>query len=459
MASEFSAQQLSAFEQLKQQMPIDAVPGFSVASTEATPESPWVKKMKVVADDLRLNAYAYFNFTARSKGPLKPTRRSPSKIISPDGFPSWVTVTYAYPPPQAFYSMATERQVKHFVMHSFGHGWHASNIKGDWVGWMNSSQDGRGVQTFEFEGKTVYVPKGSDPESLAHFTRFSAGLRACLNSAAQATAHFFIDRAGNLIVIGDCNDVLFTSQGVSKTSVGVEMEEAFYVLEPPTSKKPAVWKSGGNPPGTAGNIAYFTYSVQQMMTLSILCRKLETAYPELRQRNVFFDRRSFKSSDPPGYTMHDFISGSEHFDVSPHFLTQELWDAFFALVDTHTHINPTNIWKPRQKYADSATSQISAQPLSNTPTKSITDVLLQPSKDRGLGTERAFSKANDNRGTLNEAAAKDSVKEAQAVAQQAANIFNMAQPLESPPDTKMEQVETGDDGFAAGSDDYWNLGV
>ncbi len=84
---------------------------------------------------------------------------------------------------------------------------------------------------------------------------------------------------------------------------------------------------------------------------------------------------------------------------------------------------------------------------------------MQPSKDRGLGTERAFSKANDNRGTLNEAAAKDSVKEAQAVAQQAANIFNMAQPLESPPDTAMEQVETGDDGFAAGSDDSWNLGV
>lgn len=459
MPSELSTQQMSAFEQLKEQMPIDAIPGFSVATSELTPESPWVKKMQVVADDLKLNAYAYFNFTARSKGPLTRARRSPSKIISPEGFPSWVTVTYAYPPPQAFFSMATDRPVKHFVMHSFGHGWHSSYIKGDWVGWMNSSQDGRGVQVYEFEGKTVYVAKGSDPENLAHFTRFSAGLRACLNSAAQATAHFFIDRAGNLIVVGDCNDVLFTSQGVSKTSVGVEMEEAFYVLEPPTSKKPAVWKSGGKPPGTAGNIQYFAYSTQQMMTLSILCRKLETAYPDMRQRNVYTTPRSFKPADPPGYTMHDWISGSKHFDVSPHFLTQDLWDAFFALVDSHNHINPTNVWKPRQKYADSAYQQIATQPMASTPVKSLTDALLQDSKDRGLGSERAFNKANDTRSTLNEAAGKDSIKESQTVLQRAANTINSSQPLEAPPSTTFVEIGVGSDGFAAGSDDFWNVGA
>ena len=42
-----NADQINAFEALKESLPVDLGPGFSVASTgELSPDSPWTKKMK-----------------------------------------------------------------------------------------------------------------------------------------------------------------------------------------------------------------------------------------------------------------------------------------------------------------------------------------------------------------------------------------------------------------------------
>jgi hypothetical protein len=452
------AAQLKALNDLKAAMPIDAVPGFSVSSSAASPVSPWVKNMKTFAADLKTNAFAYYNFERRNKktGRAYP-RKCPTKILSPDGFPAWVTVSYAYPPPFSYTPILQDREVKHFVLHSFGHAWHASVDEGSWVGWFNSSKGGRGVQPYTHEGQTVFVAKGSDPENLAHFTRFSAGLRACLSSAAQATANFFIDRAGNLVVVGDANDLLYTSQGVSGTSVGVELEEAFYVVDSPSNNKPATWKSGGNPDGTAGNVVYLTFSDQQMFTLSILCKKLETAFPQIAERNVEFVKRAFTKDGPSGYTMHNWIKGSKHFDVSPHFLTQDLWDAFFALVDTQTQINPTNIWRPRQKYEMATGEQLGIQPSADVTVKTMTDAVLQAAKDQGKGLQRALNKANADRASVNESAGKEAVKEAQAMSQKAANVDNTTQQTENPPVDVPEDISV-DDQFEF-SDDVWTVGA
>jgi len=473
------AAQLKALNELKAAMPIDAVPGYSVSSSAASPESPWVKNMKSFAADLKVNAFAYYNFERRNAktGRVYP-RKCPTKILSPDGFPPWVTVSYAYPPPFAFAPYLSERVVKHMVFHSFGHMWHASVDEGAWVGWFNSDRDGRGVQPYDFKGKTagmneqkalalacgvqpyefedktVFVAKESTPENLAHFTRFSAGLRACLSSAAQASANFFIDRDGNLVVIGDANDMMYTSDGLSGTSLGVELEEAFFVID---KTKTATWKSGGNPDGTAGNVVYLTYSDQQMFTLSILCKKLETAFPAIAERNVEFVKRAFTKDGPPGYTVHNWIKGSKHFDVSPHFLTQDLWDAFFALVDTQTQINPTNIWKPKQKYTMGSGEQIANQPLAGTSIKSMTDIVLQSAKNQGQGLERAFNKANSDRAGVNEAAGKEAVKEAQATSQKAANTEATMQQTEAPPVDIVDTISVDDQ--LEFSDDIWTVGA
>jgi hypothetical protein len=450
--------QKSAYEQLKEQLPVDLVPGYSVVSSEVSPDSVWLKRMKSFSKDLSVNAYAYYNFEARGKGPLKRKVRKPSKIISPDGFPADIVITYAYPPPGAFYTLNKEREVKHFVMHSFGHMWNP--------GWMNSTRSGRGVQTYTFENKTVFVPKGSDPETLAHFTRFSSGLQACLSTAAKATAHFFIDRDGNLVVIGDCNDVLYTSQGVSGTSCGVELEEAFYVLKDTKGKgNKALWKPGGRPPGTAGNIEYFGYSAKQLFTLSILIRKLETVYPKLKERNIQFARKTFTADGPPGYTMHDFIypgvdknTGklkSGHMDISPQYLTQELWDSFFRMVDSHNHINSTNVWKPRQKYPDTLDPAVAA-PTSNTPMMAMTERVLNQAKTIGVAQQRSQQIANNTRGNTNTQTGSAAANASLKVSQQVATTTTITQQTQAPqldyPSSTQPEMSPG---RQVNSDDMW----
>jgi hypothetical protein len=453
-----SADQRNAFEALKEALPVDLVPGFSVATTgELSPDSPWTQKMERFSKDLAVNAHAYFNFTARSKGPLRRTRRTPKKVISPEGFPPWVTITYAYPPPQAFYSMVQNRDIEYFVFHSFGHMWHAAIRDGKRIGWMNSTQGGKGVQAYEFDNRTVYVAKGSDPETLAHFTRFSAGLQACLQSAARATAHFFIDRAGNLIVVGDCNDVMFTSNQLNEKGLGVELEEAFYVLKDTKGRgNKAFWKPGGNPPGTAGNIEYFAYSPQQLFTLSILCKKLETVFPKLKARNLTFTRRARANTDAPGYTMHDFIAGSSHLDVSPQFLTQDLWDRFFALVDTHTHITSHNVFYPgaRRPTDSGQTQQVAA--LSTDRLEAMTERLFAEAREQGVAFDRASFLSQKTRKQANSSTAKAATKQAKDMAQQVADMNAVAQTTQNPViDSPSLTQPVSSDGNQVGADTFW----
>lgn len=452
-----TAKQKEKFEQLKSNLPTDLVPGYSVTTTgTADPESSFVKGMKRFSEDMATNAYAYFNYQASGKGPLRKRKRKPSRIISPDGFPPNVTITYAYPPPFAFSTPNEVRNVKHFVIHSFGHAWHATSRAGKKIGWMNSSKKHKGVVAHTLDDRTVYVPKGSDPETLTHFTRFAAGLRACLGSAAKATAHFFIDRSGNILIVGDCNDIMYTSQGVSKTSVGVELEEAFYVVKDTKGKgDKALWRPGGNPPGTAGNVEYFSYSPEQLLTLSVLCKKLELVYPDLRERTVKFVRQGLGPEGPPGYTMHDYIRGSKHIDVSPHFRDQAMWDSFFELVDSHTHINPTNVFRPTQKWRDSGKSFL-ATPLSANTVTAMTDRLLQGPKVEGTARDRTAQIANVSRASVNSSAGDQATLESNNISKQAAVTTQLMQQTQSfPMDLPSTEQFTSDSGVQEGSDYWW----
>jgi len=362
--------------------------------------------------------------------------------------------------------MSNERKVKHFVLHSFGHAWHATYENKKWIGWLNSSRDGRGVQAHEFEGRTVYVAKGSDPDTLAHLARFSNGLEWCQRAASRATAHFFIDRDGNLVVIGDCNDLLFTSNEVSKTSCGVELEEAFYVLDNPTGKKNrARFKSSGSPPGTAGNIKYFSFSPQQLFTLSILVKKLEFAYPALKERNISFDRRTFTSSGAPGYTMHDFLKQPTetkdgerrggHFDVSPQFLTQDLWDSFFDLVDKHAHITKANLFRPWQRYEDSGRS-FKVEALSDTQLESMTERLFHLAKTQGVAYDRSAYLAQRTRKEENSSTGKLATQRAKQETQKVSDLQQLSQRTQAPIiDSPARDLGVGEDGHQVGSDDMW----
>lgn len=465
MGGSLKPEQRAALEQLKEQQPVDAVPGFSVAKTGVTdPNSPWIKNMQRFSSDLATNAYAYNNFAVR-KGKLKKTNRKAKRVISPDGFPSWISITYASPPPFSFWTPNNARDLTHFVLHSFGHMWHAgySSKYQKYVGWMNRKGKKYGVQAYELDNRTVYVPTGSDPETLAHFQRFSAGLRACLNSAARATAHFFIDRAGNLVIVGDCNDILFTSNVLNNVSCGVELEEAFYVLKP-TIEERAKWRAGGNPPGTAGNVQYAAFSTRQLYTLSVLVKKLELAYPKLKERNINFQRKVLRPGDPPGYTMHDFIfpgknknTGkvkSGHLDVSPQYLTEDLWNSFFKLVDSHTQINKSNIFLPSSKYQFN-NSVLSTQPLSTTETTEMTERMLQYSQSLGLAKERVDTAVNVTKSSINANTASEAAQQSRQVAQKVASTIAITQQTQKPPaDYPSVDIPYDDSGLQVGADDF-----
>jgi hypothetical protein len=424
-----SATQLAALNQLKETMPADAVPGFAVTVTDDS-TTTWVSKMRQFSDDFKLNAYAYNNWDIK-KGKVYKTNRKPSRIISPEGFPPGISVTYTSPPPYAYYSPSKVRELTHFVLHSFGHIWHASIQKGKLLGWMNQTSANKGVTAIQYEGKTIYVAKGSDPKTLAHFTRFAAGLQACTNSAAQATAHFFIDRNGNLVIIGDCNDILYTSNCMNAVSCGVELEEALYSTHDTKGAGNAVtWGAGGNPPGTAGNILYASYSIEQMHTLAILARKLETIYPQLRERNVQFDRCALQPGAPPGYTMHDYIykgidkvTGKAlggHIDVSPHFRTQDFWDAFFKTVDEQNQITKNNVFVIKTKYMDSGT-QIKDSDFAASSNTSLAGAVVMGTKNGNKARQRADSIANATKSDINASTAANAIAASTSTLQQVTN--------------------------------------
>jgi len=473
MGKGLTEEQKATYNQLQELMPTDLIPGYTVADAgNLDPESAFLKGMKKFSEELGKNAYAYYNFDISKRG-IKRTRRVSKKILSAEGFPPWVNVTYAYPAPRSFHSWLNgDRPVKHFIFHSFGHGWMASwSAKSkSWVGWMNSKKNGRGVEAYEFEGRTVYICKGSDPETLAHFQRFSAGLGTALAFTSGVAPNFFIDRAGNLVVIGNCNDIQIASNRLDRFGVSVELEEAFYVEQDTSgSANKAKFDGGGNPRGIGGpnsNIKYFTYSPQQLFTLSIICKKLESVYEPLRERNVVFvDRTATWQNTPPGYAMHDFISQGVdkktgrpkgHFDISPQFKTQELWDAFFRLVDSHHHIDSNNTFRPPQRYQDMGESY-TTKPLAEDTLTAMTERLLQEAKDQGFASERANNLINADKNSQNTSTGTAAAKESLRLSQQVANTTNLAQQTQEIPVSlpDVDNLEEDERGQQVGSDDVW----
>ncbi len=429
-----TSQQIAALNSLMSGASEDLLPGNpSVHDSIKASDSEWLRSMKAVAREFEDNAAAYYNIQVRKSRPST-SNRALKRLISSDGFPVWADVSYAIPSMLTYHMRKDPRSIEHIVLHSFGHSWHANDVGG---GWLNRFSGGEGVVSYQHGKEKVFIAKGSDPKTLTHPQRVASAIRASVGSGAQTSAHFIIDRAGNLIIIGDVNNVMFISGAVNETSVSIALEEAFYLVKSPREEE-AVWSPEGSPPGTAGNVQYFAFSIEQLHTLSILCKKLETAFPALAARNVNVTRKSLKPGDPPGYTMHDFISGSKSVDISPHFLTDSTWLKFFELVDTQTHIDQTNIWQATSKYRDSSEGVVSAPIMDDTPTVA-TERIMQDSRNFGIGMSRALLLASSNKSQIATAAGDDALKDARKIALEAANAYNLAQQTQDPPATLVAQ--------------------
>lgn len=342
--------------------------GWATADTSDTyssQEREWAYKLYDEYRELaRTNAYYFYNQPDTKQNAQK---RTLSKVISKKGFASSIRITHAYPPPLAFTYFEGDRDVKHIVLHSFGQMFD-----------LNQFYKGLGAlqQVRLSGGDVVYVPRGNDPiRGMYNQRRISAGLSAIMTSGSIYGAHFYIDRVGNLFIIGDCNLKIEGSHGLSRTGVAIEIEEALYI-RPSSSgsipKKPKI--SGGD------GVHFFDYTKGQMHTLSVLLKKLELAYPRLletssssgyrtvtsnrgisrstslgmaRNKGRGFDddemyryapQKLMKASSPPCYTMHDHIVRGKHFDVSPHLNTEEEWKTLFNMMDSHSGLTVNDVW-------------------------------------------------------------------------------------------------------------------
>jgi hypothetical protein len=428
--------------EISQKIPEDLVPGFTVdAGDDVKPQTELLKSMKSMSKALRYNAFAYYNYTVR-QGKLSSSKRKPRKVMSSAGFPPWVSVAYALPAPQTFLSTNETREVKHINLHSFGHMWA--------IFWMVSTKGFKGVQTFELDGKTVYVPKGSD-EYLHHPQAFAAGVSWVLKPDSKAAAHFFIDRRGNLVVIGDVNDQIYCTNYLDRYGVGIELEEAFYVDFNPTKK---------NVPSRR-NVFFAFYTPRQLLTLAVLCKKLETAFPAIRNRYVSFANLTQTSSSAPGYAMHAFAKqGSKpHLDVKPHFMSQEFWDSLFSLVDAQKHITAANIWKnpAANKYVTSMTGEAVVRACqSQTDMNYFTSLVTKYSYNTGLAVARSGSGCEIEKNSINTEAASQAQQESTRMMTDAADTYSASQASESSgaqfPDTNYPLDSEGDQAM---SSDYW----
>jgi len=444
---------MAALNALKSRMPEDLVPaatppGASVSDPYKT--NKWLMTMRDVAQQEKKSAASKYNLMVRQDRPNR-DNAVPIRILSEEMFPSTVTVSYLDAPYLGYMAPSKPREVKFIVFHSYGHSWHATNMTGqkNWGGWLNDTRPETGAIPYSYEGKNVFIAKGSDLGTLSHPDRVNSAIQAAVGPNSRTCMHYLIDRSGNLTVIGDANFVMYSSDYANEFAISIGLEEAFYVTKHPIEEK-ARWSADGSPPGTGGNVQYFAFSPEQLLTLSILCKKLEVAFAIPQTINI--SRRSLTESSPPGYTMHDFIRGSAYVDVSPHFLTMDLWNAFFALVNTHTSINPTNVWKGIPKYVDSADALVTA-PISDVPVERTTEIALEHSRYMGLGRSRALAKANISKNEVNDLAGKAALTKSSVLTATASNTYQFMQQEENLPVSLVEEELTPEE--QGGWDDIW----
>jgi len=267
------------------------------------------------------------------------------RVLNNSKFPDNVQVIYAYPNPMSYEPRAygVYREVTHVVVSAFGSYYDAQLLnKGDRV----ISNDVR--------------ISGADPNQSYHSpNRVWSGIRSVLvNSGKKLSgAHFYIDRLGNLIVMGDVDMTMIGSVPCSPTAVFIALEESIAV---PT----ADWYASRPTPravlsGDDRNVVSDGFTEAQYVTLGILLKKLELGFPDLvggggggnftavENRAVslgYADRdglavKEVAESDTPGYVT----------DAWPILTTEEEWQELFEFyVDVHENIEDDDIWKNPQ---------------------------------------------------------------------------------------------------------------
>lgn len=309
----------------------------------------WLRILGDLSEYLTKNVNVQLNF-----GTLEGVENGQKRrILDSQGFPAWAQVNYTFAAPGTYvpWTADDDREITQIVLHSFGQPWHAYEASGTWRGAMNSPTT---VEAYYYinEGvsETVWVPKGTNPDKgFAQWDRLASSLQALVQAPQGVSGvHFIIDRAGNLYVMGDCNDVMGSSGVLNDTCISIALEEALYAPAESNGYRavPSTWLPLGTPPGTAGTLQHWDYSTFQYVTLATLIRKLQNAIPALKTTAYSSALRSVDSSFT-GFTMHSHITDAPQYvvDISPHFQEEEDWTQFFELVELQAAVDEYATWQ------------------------------------------------------------------------------------------------------------------
>lgn len=265
------------------------------------------------------------------------------RVISNSKFPDNAEVIYEYPNPMSFEprQYGVYREVTHIVLSSFGSFYDSQSLnKGQKV----------------IAGSEVRIPNTEADQGYYSSNRVWSGIRSVVINPSKklSGAHFYIDRLGNLIVMGDVDMAMMGPVPCSSSALFVALEESIYV---PTSE----WYKMRPTPrailsGDARNVVSDGYTEAQYDTLAVLLRKLEMAFPELvgggsssnftavvnRAVSIpLADRdglavKKIAAAEIPGYIT----------DAWPNFTTEEEWqDLFENYVDPQEQITDDDVWK------------------------------------------------------------------------------------------------------------------
>ncbi len=271
------------------------------------------------------------------------------RVLDNSKFPDNAGVTYAYPNPMSYEPRpyGEYREVMHVVVSAFGSYYDAQLMnKGDRV----------------ISGGDVRI-SGADPAQAYHSpNRVWSGIRSVLVNTGKklSGAHFYIDRLGSLIVMGDVDMTMIGSVPCSPSAIFIALEESIAVkTEDWYASRPVgrVILSGDD-----RNVVSDGFTEAQYITLGILLKKLELGFPDLvggggggnftavENRAIslgYADRdglaiKEVTDSDTPGYVT----------DAWPMFTTEEDWQELFEFyVDVHEDIAEDDVWKNPQPLA------------------------------------------------------------------------------------------------------------
>jgi hypothetical protein len=270
------------------------------------------------------------------------------RVLSGSKFPDNIEIIHEYPNTKAYEprGYGEYREIVHIVLSSFG-------------SYYDSQALNKGQKTIS--GSEVRISDALANQNYHSPNRVWSGIRSVVVNTGRklSGAHFYVDRLGNLIVMGDVDMIMIGSIPCSSSAIFVALEESIYV---PTTE----WYKTRPTPcaiilGDDRNVVSDGYTEAQYNTLAVLLRKLEMAFPEIvggggggdftavmnravtlpvaEQDGIAI--KKITSGDTPGYIT----------DAWPNFTTEEEWqDLFENYVDPQEQIGDDDIWKGSTSY-------------------------------------------------------------------------------------------------------------